>query len=145
MDTTIQKYLDNYRDNERAQVNATIRKLSGTIGDAFKTDAELVKEELEKIQARRAAQMPTAHTTAAPGIRMPKGDVVVKQVLIERLKPIWPTIESDLRAGNTELIKAARASHGRYYVDAARSWAERNGKIKKSTMANLSGKTYRWP
>lgn len=56
-----------------------------------------------------------------------------KRILVERLKPIWPTIDSDLSDASTNGLSARAKAGERGWIEAeARAWAEENRRLLKA-------------
>lgn len=54
-----------------------------------------------------------------------------RELLVERYRPIWPSISSDLLEGSRNGLAEARVGQGIYDVNQALAWARTRGKLTK--------------
>ena len=69
----------------------------------------------------------------------PAPTIMKKKALIAHLEHEWPSIEADLKDATRNGLKDAAATgvHGEWFVEPARAWAQRKGKLRQAAPAHL--------
>lgn len=93
-------------------------------------------------QSHVAAQSPA---TPAPSPAEPTPTILKKKALIAHLEHEWPSIEADLKDATRNGLKDAAATgvHGEWFVEPARAWAQRKGKLKQAAPAHPLANVWR--
>ncbi len=111
--------------------------------------AEIEAQELIKVRAERAEHdiLYVANQAAeriknaqlkALDIIKTSGEVITRAALVHRNRDKWKSIETDLtEASRNGLAKAANIGRNKWSEAAALAWAEREGKLTSTRMADL--------
>ena len=137
----------------REAVNRFLLQLEGELGlksaydfgsirktaDPFSTDDQRPTQRTPTPAKRPLNEAPE------PAPAEPTPTIMKKKALIAQLEHEWPSIEADLKDATRNGLKDAAATgvHGEWFVEPARAWAQRKGKLKQAAPAHLLDNVWR--
>ena len=99
---------------------------------------ELHTERARLLAVLDGQEQPAQEPSPAPAPAEPTPTIMKKKALITQLEHEWPSIRADLQDATRNGLKDAAATgvHGEWFVEPARAWAQRKGKIKQAAPAH---------
>ena len=134
--------------DEACQVDAIEQKIAEWEQAKVPTalDMKAREEAIGILQTQRAAllavldgqEQPEQEPSPAPTSAEPTPTIMKKNAMVAQLKHEWPSIEADLKDATRNELKneAATGAHGKWFVEPARAWAQRKGKLKQAAPAH---------